>query len=111
MCILLSALFLTFYFADDEVNEDFGQRTRFFTLYHEGCLLDEEGWYSVTPERIANQIAERCRCDTVVDAFCGVGGNAIAFAQTCERGEYPLVLSPIRYPAALLTHYSLQSLR
>ncbi|KAJ3525750.1 hypothetical protein NM688_g8357 [Phlebia brevispora] len=45
----------------------------------------EEGWYSVTPELIATQIAERCRCDTILDAFCGVGGNAIAFAQTCER--------------------------
>lgn len=34
---------------------------------------------------IADQIAERCRCDVVLDAFCGVGGNAIAFARTCER--------------------------
>jgi trimethylguanosine synthase len=50
--------------------------------------LDEEGWYSVTPERVADQIAERCRCDTIVDAFCGVGGNTIAFAKTCERGEF-----------------------
>jgi len=58
---------------------------RYFSLYDEGCLLDEEGWYSVTPERVANQIAERCRCDTILDAFCGVGGNAIAFAKTCER--------------------------
>lgn len=67
---------------------DFSQRYRFFTLYSEppGCLLDEEGWFSVTPERIANQIAERCRCDTILDGFCGVGGNAIAFAQTCNRG-------------------------
>ena len=65
---------------------DFSQRKRYFTLYDEGCLLDEEGWYSVTPELIANQIAERCWCDTILDAFCGVGGNAIAFAQTCERG-------------------------
>ena len=30
-------------------------------------------------------IAERCRCDVVVDAFAGVGGNAIQFAFTCER--------------------------
>lgn len=40
---------------------------------------------SVTPERIAKHIAERCRCDLIVDAFCGVGGNAIQFAFTCER--------------------------
>jgi trimethylguanosine synthase len=68
---------------------DFSQRERYFSLYSTppGCLLDEEGWYSVTPERLADQIAERCRCDTIVDAFCGVGGNAIAFAKTCQRGE------------------------
>lgn len=64
---------------------DFSQRRRYFSLYDKGCLLDRVGWYSVTPELIANQIAERCRCDTIVDAFCGVGGNAIAFAQTCEH--------------------------
>jgi trimethylguanosine synthase len=66
---------------------DFSQRERYFSRYYEGCLLDEEGWYSVTPELIANHIADRCRCDTILDAFCGVGGNAIAFTQTCERGE------------------------
>ena len=66
---------------------DFYQRERLFSLYDDGCLLDEEGWYSVTPEAIADVIADRCRCGTVLDAFCGVGGNAIAFARTCERGE------------------------
>lgn len=66
--------------------EDFSQRHRYFSLYDSGCLLDEEGWFSVTPEAIADQIAERCRCGTILDAFCGVGGNAIAFAKTCERG-------------------------
>jgi len=71
--------------ACNTVDSDFSQRRRYFSLYDEGCLLDRVGWYSVTPELIANQIAERCRCDTIVDAFCGVGGNAIAFAQACER--------------------------
>lgn len=66
---------------------DFYQRERYFSLYDQGCLLDEEGWYSVTPEGIADVIAEKCRCGTVLDAFCGVGGNAIAFARTCERGK------------------------
>ena len=39
----------------------------------------------MTPEKLAAHIAERCRCDLVVDAFAGVGGNAIQFAYTCER--------------------------
>ena len=67
------------------IDPDFSQRRRYFSLYGKGCLLDRVGWYSITPELIANRIAERCRCDTIVDAFCGVGGNAIAFAQTCEH--------------------------
>lgn len=83
----------------------FAQRYRLFSRYSEGCLLDEEGWYSVTPERIADQIAERCRCDTIIDAFCGVGGNAIAFAKTCERviaiDNSPVKLALARHNAAL----------
>lgn len=45
-----------------------------------------EGWFSVTPERIARHIARRCQCDVIIDAFCGIGGNTIQFAFTCERG-------------------------
>lgn len=28
---------------------------------------------------------ENFRCELIVDGFCGVGGNAIQFAFTCER--------------------------
>ena len=45
-----------------------------------------ESWFSVTPEKIAEHIAQRCKCDTIIDAFCGAGGNAIQFAFTCEKG-------------------------
>ncbi|KAH9163306.1 S-adenosyl-L-methionine-dependent methyltransferase [Lactarius sanguifluus] len=78
----------------------FAQRNRYFSRYDEGCLLDEEGWYSVTPEAIATQIADRCRCDVVLDAFCGVGGNAIAFARTCER-EVDVVIALDTSPTRL----------
>jgi trimethylguanosine synthase len=65
---------------------DFHQRKTLFTRYSSHpILLDHTGWYSVTPEKIANHIADRCRCDTVLDGFAGVGGNLIAFAWTCER--------------------------
>lgn len=47
-----------------------------------------ESWFSVTPEEIAKDIAERCRCDTIIDAFCGAGSNSIQFAFTCERGLF-----------------------
>ena len=34
---------------------------------------------------VRRQVAKRCRCDVVIDAFAGAGGNAIQFAFTCER--------------------------
>lgn len=51
-----------------------------------------EGWFSVTPEKIAEHIAHRVQqsfsCDIIVDAFCGVGGNAIQFALASKRGNW-----------------------
>ncbi|KZO96635.1 S-adenosyl-L-methionine-dependent methyltransferase [Calocera viscosa TUFC12733] len=83
----------------------FPRRHQLFSLYDSGCLLDEVGWFSITPEKIADQIAERCRCDVVLDAFCGVGGNAIAFARTCERviaiDNSPVRLALARHNAAV----------
>ncbi|KAI5475826.1 trimethylguanosine synthase [Pseudohyphozyma bogoriensis] len=64
------------------------QRTRLFSAFSgppPHPHLDLAGWYSITPESIAVQIAERCRSSTIVDLFCGVGGNAIQFAFTCEK--------------------------
>ncbi|KIY46827.1 S-adenosyl-L-methionine-dependent methyltransferase [Fistulina hepatica ATCC 64428] len=85
----------------EHLKKYFYQRTRFLSRYDDppGCLLDEEGWYSITPELIADQIADRCRSDTVIDAFCGVGGNAIAFAKTCQR-VIALDISPTRLALA-----------
>jgi hypothetical protein len=59
----------------------------YFTLLYFTLLYIPESWCSVTPERIAEHIAERCRCDIVVDAFCGAGGNSIQFAFTCAHGK------------------------
>ncbi|CAN4110598.1 unnamed protein product [Withania somnifera] len=47
--------------------------------------MDEEGWFSVTPEQIAVRHAVRCGGGVVIDAFTGVGGNAIQFATTCHH--------------------------
>jgi trimethylguanosine synthase len=56
------------------------QRYRLFAKYDRGIKMDEEGWFSVTPETIAEHQASRCPAGVVVDAFVGVGGNAIQFA-------------------------------
>ena len=61
------------------------QRYSLFSLFDNGIILDEEGWYSATPEIIAWHHATRivrtygAGC-LVVDAFGGVGGNAIQLA-------------------------------
>lgn len=70
---------------DDELRKYWFQRYRLFTKFDQGIWMDRESWFSVTPEKIAQHIAERCRCELIVDGFCGVGGNAIQFALTCER--------------------------
>jgi len=79
-------------FPKDEVPDKYwAQRKRLFSKYDEGIQLDNESWYSVTPEAIATHIAQRISAMTstgsgdggkkvVLDVFCGVGGNAIAFA-------------------------------
>ena len=46
-----------------------------------GVKLDDEGKFSLTPERLAQQLAKRVSGQRVVDATCGAGGNTIAFAQ------------------------------
>ena len=77
------------------------QRKRLFTRFDDGIQLDADGWFSVTPEAIANHIAERMMMVTasattttttnnssktmvVLDAFAGVGGNTIALARRPE---------------------------
>ena len=50
-----------------------------------GVRLDKEGQVSLTPELLALELGERADGCTVVDACCGVGGNAIGFARAgCE---------------------------
>ncbi|KAK2844020.1 hypothetical protein Q5P01_010679 [Channa striata] len=76
--------------AEPELAKYWAQRYRLFSRFDEGIRLDREGWFSVTPERIAEHIAvrvERSFSDSqlVIDAFCGVGGNAIQFALTGKR--------------------------
>ena len=72
------------------------QRKRFFSRFDEGICLDKEGWYSVTPEVIANHIANRVVAGKeigsmlVMDAFCGCGGNTVAYA---NRPEVALVIA------------------
>lgn len=61
------------------------QRYLLFSRFDSGIKMDEEGWFSVTPESIARHHASRCGSGIIVDCFTGVGGNAIQFAQSSKH--------------------------
>ena len=45
------------------------QRYSLFQRFDEGILMDEEGWYSATPQVIAAQQATKCRCNLRFTCF------------------------------------------
>ncbi|KAK4689426.1 trimethylguanosine synthase, partial [Tremellales sp. Uapishka_1] len=86
-----------------DLRKYFHQRHFFFHNYTTlPILIDHTGWFSVTPQAIAERIAERCRGDVVLDAFCGIGGNAIELARTCERGKLTRVLGGLKLTSAVI---------
>lgn len=79
------------------------QRYLLFSRFDDGIRMDEEGWFSVTPEPIARHHAVRCGCGIIVDCFTGVGGNAIQFARRCVHSVMLLThwVSWIKFDRAL----------
>ncbi|KAI7860972.1 RNA cap guanine-N2 methyltransferase-domain-containing protein [Circinella umbellata] len=75
----------TYYNLPSVLKKYYLQRYSYFTKYDQGILMDREGWFSVTPEKIARHIAKKCRSKVIIDAFAGCGGNTIQFALTCHR--------------------------
>ncbi|VAH11579.1 unnamed protein product [Triticum turgidum subsp. durum] len=61
------------------------QRYSLFSLFDSGIKMDEEGWFSVTPELIAKHHASRVGAGILIDCFAGVGGNTIQFATKCKH--------------------------
>ncbi|XP_073052994.1 uncharacterized protein [Primulina eburnea] len=61
------------------------QRYVLFSRFDDGIKMDEEGWFSVTPEPLAKHHAIRCGSGSIIDFFTGVGGNAIQFAQRSKH--------------------------
>ncbi|MGH0146875.1 UNVERIFIED_CONTAM: hypothetical protein FKN15_039679 [Acipenser sinensis] len=89
--------------ADPELAKYWAQRYRLFSRFDEGVKLDHEGWFSVTPEKIAKHIAVRAQesfhCDVIIDAFCGVGGNSIQFALAGKK-VIAIDIDPVRIALA-----------
>lgn len=96
------------------------QRFDIFSLYNQGIWTTDNSWFEVTPEAIAkfvlpvspptrtdraySKIAEHVTSaipdnrSIIVDAFCGIGGNAIAFARS---GKFKRVYAIEKDEAAL----------
>jgi trimethylguanosine synthase len=60
-----------------------------FSKFDRGIKIDEESWYSITPENVAKHVASRVAevygegNANAIDGFCGVGGNLIQLARKC----------------------------
>ncbi|KAK7203935.1 RNA cap guanine-N2 methyltransferase-domain-containing protein [Myxozyma melibiosi] len=63
------------------------KRNQIFSKFNEGVWINEQGWYSVTPEDVAINIATHVTKHTpaspltILDGFAGTGANAIHFAR------------------------------
>ncbi|ODH44758.1 hypothetical protein ACO22_00748 [Paracoccidioides brasiliensis] len=80
------------------------QRYTIFSKYDDGIWLTDNAWFGVTPEPIAQKIAQHMADSApkdrniLVDAFAGAGGNTIAFAQS---GRWKRVYAIEKEPAVL----------
>ena len=61
------------------------QRYYYYEKFDEGIQMDYESWYSVTPEPIAKYIALLTKGKSVIDGFCGSGGNVIQFSKYSSK--------------------------
>jgi len=81
-----------------EEEKYWSQRHRLWSKYDDGIQMDDQSWYSVSPEAIAQHIARKAAegirrsrgpgaapPTLIIDAFCGAGGNAIQFAKYFDR--------------------------
>jgi hypothetical protein len=75
--------------ADKELKNFHKHRYYLFSKYDRGIKIDEESWYSITPENVAKHVANRLTSvfgegeTNVMDGFSGVGGNLIQLASKC----------------------------
>ncbi|KAL8923797.1 MAG: hypothetical protein Q9172_002978 [Xanthocarpia lactea] len=69
-----------------DIKKYYHQRYSLFSKYDDGILMTDTAWYGVTPEPVANMVAQHvsegapASKAVLIDCFAGVGGNTIAFA-------------------------------
>jgi len=72
---------------DKGLKKFFKNRYYLFSKYDRGIKIDDESWYSITPETVAKHVANRVVSifgegqTNAIDGFCGVGGNLIQLAR------------------------------
>ncbi|CAF3612155.1 unnamed protein product [Fusarium graminearum] len=86
-----------------DIQKYFSQRYSIFSLYDYGVYMTDDAWFGVTPEPVANQVANDMygtdeKKHILIDAFGGAGGNTIAFTLS-ER--WSRVISIERDPSTL----------
>lgn len=69
----------------DQYKKYWDRRYSKFSKFDEGIQTDLEGLYSVGPEEVADKNARKTDARTVVDGFCGIGGNTIGFAKYVDH--------------------------
>ena len=73
--------------ADKGLKKFFKNRYYLFSKYDRGIKIDDESWYSITPEPVAKHVANRVTSvfgegqTNAMDGFSGVGGNLIQLAR------------------------------
>ena len=73
-------------------NKWWKMRYHLFSKFDDGIIIDSlESWYSITPEKISISIAQKIQRNipgkscTILDGFCGVGGNTIQLAKLFSK--------------------------
>ena len=72
---------------DKELHKFYKHRYYLFSKFDRGIKIDDESWYSITPETVAKHVANRIvtvfgeHKTNAMDGFCGVGGNLIQMAR------------------------------
>ncbi|KAI9712272.1 MAG: hypothetical protein M1820_001485 [Bogoriella megaspora] len=86
------------------IRRHFYNRYKLFSKYDDGVWLTDDAWFGVTPEPLAHKIAQHISTSCpnnktqIIDAFCGVGGNVIAFALS---GRWNQIFAIEKDPATL----------
>jgi len=77
------------------VNYSFLSHMALDKTFEKKMSSDKDGIRFATPEPIAKHRASRLKCKTIADISCGIGGQTIYFAKTCEH-VFAVEIDPVK---------------